>query len=394
MRIKSYFADSVQEAIEKARVWNWAPDAMLMNSKKTEPELRSLGAYEVVFGVPYGPAIEKKMNRLAASAPAASQGHPPAPGNDLARELADLRKQIETVKRTVGRRAPNNHGASIGCGFETEEIRARLLAADFSEDLAAELAESIECQPPGGARGSALVGEESRPSVEWINTAISAELARRLRIAPELGTGGSKKRVVLFAGPAGAGKTTSLIKLAIQYGMRARIPLQILSLDTLRVGGWEQLASYARIAGLAFDVIHTVPGLDQALAEYRSKQLILIDTPGFSPADTLDGSDLAVWLGREPSVDVQLVVPAVLRQKIIERTLERFAAFRPAKLLFTHLDEIESMGTVISIAIRADIPISYLSDGQQVPEDIHEASAARILESFGTARQPVTARAA
>ncbi len=298
------------------------------------------------------------------------------------------------MKRTVGRRAPNNDAASFGSSVEREEIRARLLAADFSEDLAAELAESIASQRPAAVSGSAFMRAEPPTSVERVNAAIAAELERRLRIAPELGTADGKKRVVLLAGPAGAGKTTSLIKLAIQYGLRARIPLQILSLDTLRVGGWEQLASYARIAGLAFDVIHTVPALDQALAEYRNKQLILIDTPGFSPADMLENSDLAAWLGREPSVEVQLVIPAILRQRIIERALERFAAFRPAKLLFTHLDEIESMGTAISTAIRADLPISYLSDGQQVPEDIHEASAARILECFGTGRQSVTARAA
>ena len=365
---------------------------MLMNSKKTELELRSLGSYEVTFGVPYGPAGDKRAKQSALSTQAV--GGAPVPANDLFRELADLRKQIEAVKRTVSRRAPNTAAGSCGSNVEREEICARLLAADFSEELTMELTDSIELQRPEAFSGGGLRRDEVGFPTGWIDKAISAELERRLRIAPELGTPGGVKRVVLFAGPAGAGKTTSLIKLAMQQGMRARIPLQILSLDTLRVGGWEQLASYARITGLAFDVIHTVPALDQALAQYRNKQLILIDTPGFSPADALENSDLAAWLGREQSVEVQLVLPAVLHQRTMDRMLERFAAFGPSKLLFTHLDETESMGSVIGTAIRADLPISYLSDGQQVPEDIHEASAARVLKSFGTQRAPAAAKAA
>jgi flagellar biosynthesis protein FlhF len=200
--------------------------------------------------------------------------------------------------------------------------------------------------------------------------------------------------VVLFAGPAGAGKTTSLIKLALRYGLRAGVPVQILSLDTLRVGGWEQLASYARITGLAFDVIHHLSAFGQALAECRNKKLILIDTPGFSPAELQETPELATWLARETAVEVQLVLPAVLRPRVAQRAVERFAAFRPSKLLFTHFDEVEAPGGVLEVAIRSGLPISYLADGQQIPEDIHQASKARLLEHFTAVSRQAAASAA
>jgi flagellar biosynthesis protein FlhF len=389
MRIKSYFADSVQEAIEKARL-ELGTEAMLMNSKKTELELRSLGAYEVIFGVA-GEVAAKSV--IVAPLPAKEPAAEFMPSGELVRELADLRQQIETVRRSVNRNGRALPGAGAVSGPEVDEICTRLVSADFSEELAGEIAEAVERQLlSGGANAARLRRESAAP--ELIEAALRAELERRLAVSPSLGTAGAKTPAVLFAGPAGAGKTTSLIKLALRYGLRAGLPVQILSLDTLRVGGWEQLASYARITGLAFDVIHHLSGFSQALADGRNKKLILIDTPGFSPAEWRETPELAAWLARETAVEVQLVLPAVLRPRVAQRALERFAAFRPAKLLFTHFDEVEAPGGALEVAMRSGLPVSYLADGQQIPEDIHEASQTRLLAGWLAAPRQVAASAA
>jgi flagellar biosynthesis protein FlhF len=378
MRIKSYFAGSVQEAIESARA-ELGSEAMLLHSKKTEWELRSLGAYEVVFGVAAAPASYQ-------TAPAAYQteGVAPAAGvaepadelvrsSEVVKELADLRKQIETVRRSVvrhGRSAPGPGGS-----VEAEGICARLAAADFSEELAGELAEAVE------SRLGAEKPMNRLALAERYDSALAVELERRLRVDVPLDSDTRPARHILFAGPAGAGKTTSLVKLAIRFGLRARLPLQILSLDTLRVGGWEQLAAYARIAGLAFDVVHNPGLLADTLAEYSGKKLILIDSPGFSPAEADDMPELPAGL------DVHLVLPATLGAKVALRTLARFASFRPAKLLFTHLDEMETPGALLEVAMRSGLPVSFLGSGRQIPEDIQEASKADLLAPLMTARE-------
>jgi flagellar biosynthesis protein FlhF len=373
MRIKSYFAGSVQEAIESARA-ELGSEAMLLHSKKTEWELRSLGAYEVVFGVSAAPIAYQAAETAGPASGVVEAPDELVRSSEVVKELADLRKQIETVRRSVVR-----HGRALpasGGSAEADGICARLLAADFSEELAGEIAEAVE------ARGA---GQHT----ERYDTALAAELERRLRIGPRLGDEGAESRHVLFAGPAGAGKTSSLIKLAIRYGLRTPLPLQILSLDTLRVGGWEQLAAYARIAGLAFDVVHNPGLLSEALAEYSGKKLILVDSPGFSPAELRDMPELPAGL------EVHLVLPATLGARTAQRTLERFASFRPAKLLFTHLDEMETPGPLLEVAMRSGLPISFLASGRQIPEDIREASKAELLAPLIVRdRQQIAASAA
>lgn len=384
MRIKSYFAGSVQEAIESARA-ELGSEAMLLHSKKTEWELRSLGAYEVVFGVS-AVVTSYQGASPAAESPASAPGVGDAAdelvrSSEVVKELADLRKQIETVRRSVvrhGRAAP----ASAG-GLEGEGICARLLAADFSEELAGEIAEAVEARVGVGQPAGRLA------LAERYDAALALELDRRLRVDAPLEGDTRAPRHMLFAGPAGAGKTSSLIKLAIRYGLDARLPLQILSLDTLRIGGWEQLAAYARIAGLAFDVVHNPGLLSDVLAEYSGKKRILIDSPGFSPAEMRDIPALPAGL------EVHLVLPAILSPKVALRTVERFDGFRPAKLLFTHVDEMETSGALLEVAMRSGLPISFLAGGRQIPEDIREASKAELLEPLlARERQQIAASAA
>jgi flagellar biosynthesis protein FlhF len=375
MRIKSYFADSINEAMEQARR-ELGPEALLMDSKKTELELRSLGAYEVVFAVapeevrPAGIVRPFKTAPAAvaiSAAPIESQGGI----NDFSRELAELRKQIETVKRSVDHR-PDALPKGTSLSVEGTELVARLTAAEISEGLAFELVAAAEVRR-----------SQEEPITAGLDAALRAECEQRLRFSPSLGLAGAEPRIVLLAGPAGTGKTTTLVKLALRYGLRARQPLQLLSLDTLRIGGWEQLACYARIAGLPCQPVHTPAALDQAFVEFSQKKLLLIDTPGFSPGDEAQSRSLAAWLASHRAfVEVQLVLSAAARPSSNLAAIERFAPFAPSKLLFTHLDEVDSNGPAIETALRSHLPISFLANGQQVPEDIEEASLDRVLGSL------------
>lgn len=384
MRIKSYFAATVDEAMDKARR-ELGSDAMLMNSKKTELELRSLGAYEVVFAVP--PEAERlteitppKSSPRAAALPA-PLAEARGPANDLVRELAELRKQIETVKRSVDRRPVSKSSAGLSLSEDANEMVARLTAADLSEELALELAASMETRRAAeGSNRSANFSPEG---------ALRAECERRLRFSSVLPCSSpaspspASSRAVVLVGPAGAGKTTTLVKLALRYGLKSRLPLQFLSLDTLRIGGWEQLASYGRIAGIPCQPLHTPAALSQALAEFAPKKALFIDTPGFSPLDETQCQSLATSLGaHRDQIEVQLVLSAATLPRIQSATIERFSVFAPAKLLFTHLDEVESPGPLLETALRAGLPLSFLGRGQQVPEDIDEASLDRVLASL------------
>ena len=388
MRIKSYFAGSVQEAIESART-ELGPEAMLLHSKKTEWELRSLGAYEVVFGVAADgggyPGAAAGVETTAAPAGTPEQPEELVRSSEVVKELADLRKQIETVRRSVVRQAVARNGSALAPtagSMYAEEICARLLAAGFSEEFAAEIVEAVEARA-----GNSPHAARSVPEARY-EAALDAELDRRLQVEPLLAGEAGEARRVLFAGPAGAGKTSSLIKLAIRYSLEAQLPVQILSLDTLRVGGWEQLAAYARIAGLPFAVVHHPALLGKMLDEY-GKRLILVDSPGFSPAELDDMPELP------QGVEVHLTLPATATAQSAGRMLARFAVWHPAKLLFTHLDEMETPGALLETAMRSGLPVSFLTGGRQIPEDIREASKAELLAPLRAwDRQQIAASAA
>jgi flagellar biosynthesis protein FlhF len=190
---------------------------------------------------------------------------------------------------------------------------------------------------------------------------------------------GADRRVTALVGPPGSGKTTTLVKLALKYGLTSRKPLQILSTDTCRVAASEQLRSYASIIGIAFQTVETMAGLAQALEEASGKDLVLIDTPGFGPADTDEAAELALFLSRHRLIEVQLVVPATLRATALARIIERFSMFQPARLLFTDLDDVGACGGVVEQAIRTRLPLSYFGCGQQIPEDLTEASKDQLI---------------
>ncbi len=415
MKIKSYFAESIQAAMEKARV-ELGPEAMLVSSKKVDSELRHLGAYEVVFGLAQESAPARPLTRASLpaagrkAAPLLEAASTPRATDHLAQELADLRKQIETVSHSVSRQNYQLRWTGANASPELQELHAQLLAADFSDEMAQDLVRGVQARLGNGLghglgnglgndprdaarpsrRGDTLTGD--RLTGDRLQATLNEEIAARLTVAPSLGNPlgqAGERRIVVLVGAPGSGKTTTLVKLAVRQGVAARVPVQILSTDTLRLGGAEQLASYARIIGAGFRAVHSASGLDQAIDEYKTKKLFLIDTPGYDAANMEEAAELVAFLKRNPQAEVQLVLPASLRATVAARILERFAPFAPSKILFTQLDEADTAGAVLEPALRSGLPVSFLSKGQQIPEDIEEASLSRLMEKL-----PVAPRAA
>lgn len=180
--------------------------------------------------------------------------------------------------------------------------------------------------------------------------------------------------------PAGAGKTTALVKLATRYGLTARRAMHLVSTDVYRIGAAEQLRLYASILGVGFQTIETPLGLAQALEEQRRKDLIFIDTPGWAHRDIPEIFELANYIANDPDIDVHLVLPASNRACDIARMVDRYAIFQPSKLIFTRLDETDRYGPLLNQSHRTGKPLSFLCSGEQIPEDIEPAAAERIAD--------------
>jgi flagellar biosynthesis protein FlhF len=220
------------------------------------------------------------------------------------------------------------------------------------------------------------------------------EVRSRFAVESCLGRGESPPHVTALVGPSGSGKTTTLAKLAVQYGLASRRPVHLLSVDTFRIAAAAQLRSFASILGVGFQVLETVAALAQAIADNRGKELILIDTPGFGPADMEADCGLAQFLSSRSDIDTQLVLSSSMKAADVTRMVDRFEIFRPQRLLFTRLDETESFGPIFNEAVRTAKPLSFFANGQRIPEDLEAVTWDRLVERLVGAEASQAASAA
>jgi len=355
MRLKSYFADTIEEAISQARR-EMGSDAMLVNSKRSGVEARHLGAYEVVCAGETEARSETpdtQRKRSAADAP---------PMDRLSQDVTELKQQMERLALTLARSGSGMAG--IASDPELSKVFTQLTEADFYADLAYE-----------------VVGRMTTPVAP---DALRRELGALVNIDSQLGCQGGSPgwpaRTVALVGPPGAGKTTTLVKLALQHGINSRKRSQILTLDTFRIAAADELQSYAAILGIGCEVLETTAALAQALERHHDKDLVLIDTPGLANGEMDGFEEMAHFLSSYSGMDTHLVLPASMRTADLRRVAQRYEIFGPRKLLFTRLDETETFGPILSQSVRMGKPISYLSGGQRIPEDLEAATLDGILD--------------
>jgi len=373
MKIKSYFASSVEEAMAQARQ-ELGPDAMLVNSRKSSLETRHLGTYEVVFAgeMPPGEPAETP-----------SPASPPESTNRLARQMTELKRELEGVRRTISRSAlaPT---AWRDSSPDMADAYGALTASEILPELAREIIQSA----------AARISQAGSPKLPFpFRGALIEELESRIRVEPVLGRREGRPRIVALVGPPGCGKTTTLVKLAVNYGLAARRPVLLLSMDTYRVAAAEQLRSYSAILGVGFQLVETVAALAQAIEENRGKELIFLDTPGLGTAEMANYSALAQFLSTREDIDTQLAVSCSMKSADLSRVADGYEIFRPQRIIFTKVDETASFGTILNESVRTGKPLSFFATGQRIPEDLEAATKSRVAQFIltGTGVEAVSA---
>jgi flagellar biosynthesis protein FlhF len=181
--------------------------------------------------------------------------------------------------------------------------------------------------------------------------------------------------VEIFVGPPGAGKTTTVAKIAAQERARRGARLGLVAADGFRVGAVEQLRLYADIIGSPFVVARSPSELGGALEACRGTWLV--DTAGRSPGDDQAEALFDVIAGAA-GARTHLVLPASLPVRSAERVLSQFDAARPSRVVLTRTDEVDTLAPFVDLCRERDLPISYLGTGQRVPEDLERATAAML----------------
>lgn len=358
MRIKSYFASSVEQAIQEARK-DLGPEAMLITSRRSSPQSQHLGAYEVVFGLP-GNKPEPQ----------------PAPQHaDLSSELQILRAQLDEIKKTL---QTNNALPQAEMPPEIEALYRDLVNSDLDFNIARQIADeactvwlstATQIRTAGGSK--------------FLQGLANDIIRKRLQFAPAARNGSQDDRqILIFAGPPGAGKTTTLTKIAIQECLSQRMTVRIISVDPHRVAAHEKLRIFAGILGVGFTAANSMREFIEAVDEFRNKNCLLIDTPGYSPSELDSAGDLTGFLAQLAPKEIHLVLPASMKRGDLARCIRQFEVFRPDYLLFTKLDETDSRGAILSAALESNKPLSFFASGQNIPENLDRATADALLETI------------
>jgi len=320
MQLKRYRSSSVRNALALARA-ELGPDALVLSTRLVPASgIRGwLGARLV--------EVTAATDNLSADRPAATADRQPAAGDHPARTLDG--------------------------GRWRDGVAARLEAVGLGTALARDVAASV----PAWRRRDL--------SVVTLRHAVADRLDRMA------GDADDRAPVEVFIGPPGAGKTTTVAKIAARERTRRGRRLALVAADGFRVGAVEQLRLYAEILGTPFLVARNGQQLEEVLGSLSRPALV--DTAGRSSTDADLGPVFETLAGR-PGVRMHLVLPATATPRQAERILDEFLPAAPARVVITRVDEAESLGPLVSVIAARGLRVSYLGTGQRVPDDLTPAT--------------------
>jgi flagellar biosynthesis protein FlhF len=285
--------------------------------------------------------------------------------------LPGLEREVTAVKRLIEhlvRKQQDTHSPLFAPAIMP--YYQRVLGCGLEEALARRVAEKVQNS----------IAKDRLEDERYVRGYFASTLVKTIPVSGPLCLPPGQLNAVAFVGPTGVGKTTTIAKLAAHYALGEKKKVALLTIDTYRIAAVEQLRTFAKIIGLPIDVVLTPEELQQALMLHRDKDLVLIDTAGRSQRDALQMAELTSFFGGGLPITVHLVLSATAHWSNLIETVERFKELAPASLVFTKLDESNAFGTLLGAALRGQMPLSYFTTGQRVPEDIEVATPERVVD--------------
>jgi flagellar biosynthesis protein FlhF len=401
MDIKTYRAASMREALAVVRQ-DLGPDAAVLHTREVpgrgllgwlrrgrEIEITASATLQVPSRLP---------DRLHATLPAAAP--PPLPealpahleADYRAKFRADLKQQSGTQAAPLGSRPDSTTAGQLRkqAKGQLDDLQAIIedlcqrtiqtpdrdlpeaLFFVFTDLIEAEVDEDVARQLIDDVRAGATAAELSDPAV--VRLRIMQRLEAEIAAAGPIRVTPGQRSVVALVGPTGVGKTTTVAKLAANFRLREKRRVGLITVDTYRIAAVEQLRTYADIIDLPMEVVSTPREMREATARLADLDLVLVDTAGRSPRDEVRIQELKSMLAEVQPNEVHLVLSAVAGARNLVTTAEEFATVGVTSLTLTKLDETTGLGHLLTLLRQHRRPISYLTNGQNVPDDICVAS--------------------
>ncbi len=370
MKVKRYIGHTVQETMQKVKD-EMGKDALILNTRK----IRQKG----IIGWFKRPLIE-----VVAAADESSEGNftprrivpfgatnyaLPARQDDTSRVLEKLESQIANMgeilnKLTSGFKAMEDR-AEQGIKREYVPYYEVLVKNEVSETIAKDIIQK-----------AALLHERSSADFERCLRQVLMEHIghpQPLEISP------GRRKVVVFVGPTGVGKTTSLAKLAAIFSIQKQMKVGLITADTYRIAAVDQLKIYAEIMEIPLSILYSPREIVEALEEHRDKDVVFVDTAGKSIKDRAQEKEILELISLSKADEVYLVLSCNTSYSGCLNIINSYSFLPGYKLLFTKMDEASSYGIILNCRYISGKPLSYIATGQSVPDDIEVADPNKLL---------------
>lgn len=355
---------SVQEAAAPPRRRFSVSRASTRVAEKSTPA--PVASQEVT---PPAPPVAEPESESISTSPSAHQAEGLQSGESarleaLVNERLDL---LQHMLEKLSRQMQTSSSPEIPA--EWFELYLQLIESDVDEDYARELLRKLKRH----------LGAEIISDPELLRPRLRGVLEAEINCSGPIRMQPGQQKVVALVGPTGVGKTTTIAKLASNFRLRENFRLGLITVDTYRIAAVEQLRTYAEIMDLPMQVVTTPEEMRRAVRELSAMDLILIDTAGRSPQDDLRVQELNSFL-REILVDeIHLVLSATTSKRHLLRIVEKFQPIQPTSVILSKLDEAPGVGAIANISGQLGLPLSYLTTGQSVPNDIEAAELPRAV---------------
>lgn len=308
--------------------------------------------------------VEEKEVIESAQAVEATLPEEPALGEAkngfVAQQMADIRRMVESLLARQG----SSPRADVPA--ELAPFQAQLLAQDVGEEIVDDIIGQLKLT---------LTGEQLADK-SLIQAKLCEMIESLIPAAPPIDK--ATGRVIALIGPTGVGKTTTIAKLSANFKLREHKKVGLITIDTYRIAAVDQLRTYAEIIDIPLQTVLTAGELAQTVKSMRHLDVILIDTAGRSQNDRLRLNQLRGFLEAAQADEVHLVVSATANRKCAVNTLEKFIPLGANRIIMTKLDEAATFGSILNVSAAGKIALSYVTAGQDVPEDIVTADPHRI----------------
>jgi flagellar biosynthesis protein FlhF len=379
MQVQTFRARTLRDALVQVRQ-SLGPEAAVIHTREINRGLvgRLFGGR--VFEVSASNEVAVPRRLTSANEPSAignSPVVPPADGdysyrsryqhdfrNRLTNQLGELQSLVEELcAKGAGSARPDLPEGQF-------RVFTDMIQADIDEATARDLLDRARSSDGGGTPTDPLI----------LKSRIAQLLENEVRTTGPIATAAGECRVVAMVGPTGVGKTTTIAKLAANFRLREKKRVGLITVDTYRVAAVEQLRAYADIIDLPMEVVATPREMREAVTRLQDLDLVLMDTAGRSPRDEVRIQELKSMLGEAKPAEVHLVLSSTAGTQSLLGTIERFAEVGATAMLLTKLDEATSYGHLLPVVRNSQLPLSYLTDGQDVPDDIQVAQSRKLAQ--------------